>query len=95
MMVRKIIKANYFLYYVTRLNQLMLFAHLHLYIRLQVATQDHYKHDISMITLIKGHTIHQNIPVLTGKCPNCVILYIADHEKYKDIKVQKSDQTRD
>ena len=40
--------------------------------------------DIPMVTLIKGHTIHQDIPVLTGKCPNCATLYTADHERYKD-----------
>lgn len=42
------------------------------------------EHDIPMVTLIKGHTIHQDIPVLTGKCPNCATLYTADHERYKD-----------
>ena len=57
--------------------------------------QHTWEHDIPMVTLIKGHTIHQDIPVLTGKCPNCATLYTADHEKYKNIKVQKSDQTGD
>ena len=40
--------------------------------------------DIPMVTLIKGHTVHQNVPVLTGKCPNCETLYAADHERFKD-----------
>ena len=38
-----------------------------------------------MVTLIKRHTIHQDISVLTEKCPNCATLYTADHERYKDI----------
>ena len=40
--------------------------------------------DIPMVTLIKGHTVHQNVPVLTGKCPKCETLYAADHERFKD-----------
>ena len=38
------------------------------------------KRDIPMVALIKGHTLHQNVPVLTGKCPRCKTLYAADHE---------------
>jgi len=37
-----------------------------------------------MVTLIKGHTIHKNVPVLTGKCPRCATLYAADHERFED-----------
>jgi len=40
--------------------------------------------DIPMVTLIKGHTAHQNVPVLTGKCPRCKTLYAADHERFQD-----------
>ena len=40
--------------------------------------------DIPLVTLIKGHTVHQDIPVLTGKCPRCETLYAADHERFKD-----------
>ena len=40
--------------------------------------------DIPMVTLIKGQTVHQHVPVLTGKCPRCKTLYAADHERFKD-----------
>jgi len=40
--------------------------------------------DIPMVTLIKGQTVHQHVPVLTGKCPSCKTLYAADHERFKD-----------
>ena len=40
--------------------------------------------DIPLVTLIKGHTVHQNVPVLTGKCPRCKTLYAADHERFED-----------
>lgn len=36
--------------------------------------------DIPLVTLVKNHTIHENVPVLTGKCSNCTTLYSADHE---------------
>jgi hypothetical protein len=37
--------------------------------------------DIPHVTLIKGFTIYDNCPVLTGKCPDCRTLYSADHER--------------
>ena len=40
--------------------------------------------DIPLVTLIKGHTVHQNVPVLTEKCPRCKTLYAADHECFED-----------
>jgi len=36
--------------------------------------------DIPLVTLIKNNTIYKNVPVLTGRCPNCTTLYSADHE---------------
>ena len=41
-------------------------------------------HDIPMVTLIKGETVYQDVPVLTGKCTNCKTLYAADHERFED-----------
>jgi hypothetical protein len=41
--------------------------------------------DIPLVTLVKGHTIYEDIPVLTGKCNNCATLYLADHERFKDL----------
>ena len=38
--------------------------------------------DIPLVTLIKGTTIHHNVPVLTGKCPSCMTSYSADHERF-------------
>ena len=38
--------------------------------------------DIPLVTLIKGTTIHHNVPVLTGKCPSCMTSYFADHEHF-------------
>src|SRR6266511_1055379 len=43
-----------------------------------VQISDH--RDIALVTLIKGHTVHENVPVLTGKCNQCATLYLADHE---------------
>lgn len=40
--------------------------------------------DIPLVTLIKGQTVYQNVPVLTGKCPNCKTSYAADHERFED-----------
>ena len=37
-----------------------------------------------MVTLIKGQTVYQDVPVLTGKCTNCKTLYAADHERFED-----------
>jgi hypothetical protein len=34
-------KENYFLYHIVRLNQLMLFAPLHLHVKLKIVVQDH------------------------------------------------------
>jgi DNA-binding Xre family transcriptional regulator len=46
--------------------------------------QSTQERDIPMVALIKGHTVHQNVPVLTGKCPRCKTLYAADHEQFQD-----------
>jgi len=43
------------------------------------ATQER---DVPLVTLIKGHKICKNSPVLTGKCPGCDTLYSADHERF-------------
>jgi hypothetical protein len=40
--------------------------------------------DIPLVTLIKGQTVYQDVPVLTGKCTNCKTLYAADHERFED-----------
>jgi len=40
--------------------------------------------DIPLVTLIRGQTVYQDVPVLTGKCPNCKTLYAADHERFED-----------
>ena len=34
---------------------------------------------------MKNNTIHKNVPVLTGRCPNCTTLYNADHEHSPEI----------
>ena len=44
--------------------------------------QNTRERDIPLVTLIKGHKICKNSPVLTGKCPGCDILYSADHEHF-------------
>ena len=36
--------------------------------------------DIPRVTLIKGSTIHENVQVLTGKCPKYKTTYLADQE---------------
>ena len=36
--------------------------------------------DIPRATLIKGSSIYKNVQVLTGTCPICQTLYVADHE---------------
>ena len=41
--------------------------------------------DIPLVTLVKNNTIHKNVPVLTGRCPNCMTLYSADHERTPEI----------
>ena len=46
------------------------------------ATQDW---DIPLATLVKGHSIHKNVPVLTGKCSHCDTFYSADHEQFQDL----------
>ena len=48
-----------------------------------VQISDH--RDIALVTLIKGHTVHENVPVLTRKCNQCAILYLADHEQFQDL----------
>jgi hypothetical protein len=37
--------------------------------------------DIPKVTLIKGSKIFENAYVLTGKCPTCQTIYVADHER--------------
>jgi len=37
--------------------------------------------DIPLVTLIKGFTIYDECPVLTGKCTECNTMYHADHER--------------
>ena len=32
------------------------------------------------MTLLKGIAIHENVQVLTGYCPTCQTIYLADHE---------------
>ena len=36
--------------------------------------------DIPLVTCVKGHTVHKNVPVLTGHCHSCQTSYSADHE---------------
>jgi hypothetical protein len=40
--------------------------------------------DIPRATLIKGTSIHKNVQVLTGSCPICQTLYVADHERVRE-----------
>jgi hypothetical protein len=40
--------------------------------------------DIPHVKLIIGTTIHNEVPVLTGKCPICDTHYAADHERFLD-----------
>ena len=47
----------------------------------QSLTQGTKPCDIPKVTLIKGTTIHKNVPSLTGQCPKCSTLYSADHER--------------
>lgn len=46
--------------------------------------QSTLERDIPKATLIKGHIVHQDVPVLTGKCRKCGTLYLADHERFLD-----------
>lgn len=39
--------------------------------------------DIPKVVLIKGHSIVENVPVLTGYCRGCKTLYSADHERFE------------
>ena len=41
-------------------------------------------HDIPQARLIIGTTIHDRVPVLTGKCPLCDTHYSADRERFLD-----------
>ena len=34
--------------------------------------------DIPRVTLIKGSTIYEDVQVLTGRCPQCKTIYLAD-----------------
>ena len=40
--------------------------------------------DIPRTNLIIGTTTHNDVPVLTGKCPTCDTNYTADHERFLD-----------
>ena len=44
--------------------------------------------DIPRVTLIKGSTIYANVQVLTGHCPTCQTLYLADHEQVREQDMQ-------
>ena len=46
--------------------------------------------DIPKVTLIKGSKSYQNAHVLTGKCPTCQTLYLADHERAPDNNAEKT-----
>jgi hypothetical protein len=37
--------------------------------------------DVPMVRLIKNFTVHEQVPVLSGYCPECKTIYYADHEK--------------
>ena len=37
--------------------------------------------DIPMVTLIKNFRTYQNVPLLSGYCPDCQTTYYADHER--------------
>ena len=37
--------------------------------------------DVPLVTLIKGFEYFEDVPVLTGKCPDCKTVYHADHER--------------
>ena len=50
----------------------------------QSLLQDTRSRDIPLVTLIKGTTVYQNVPMLTEKCPFCKTSYTADHEWYKN-----------
>ncbi|KAF6750848.1 hypothetical protein DFP72DRAFT_851376 [Ephemerocybe angulata] len=39
---------------------------------------------IPHVTLIKGATVHKNAFVLHGKCRECLTIYYADHERFKE-----------
>ena len=41
--------------------------------------------DVPLVTCIKGHTVHKNVPVLTGQCKSCQTSYSADHEWFQDL----------
>jgi CxC5 like cysteine cluster associated with KDZ transposases len=40
--------------------------------------------DIPHTKLIIGTTVHNEVPVLTGRCPTCDTRYTADHERFLD-----------
>ena len=42
------------------------------------------KSDIPIVTLIKGTLIFRGVSVLTGQCKNCLTLYTAHLQSYKD-----------
>ncbi|KAF8219737.1 hypothetical protein L208DRAFT_1338113, partial [Tricholoma matsutake] len=51
----------------------------------QSLVQTTKQRDIPLVTLVKNNTIHKDVPVLTGRCPNCMTSYSADHERTPEI----------
>ena len=47
--------------------------------------------DIPKATLIKGSKIHEEVHVLSGKCPQCKTIYYADHETSAPIDKDSGD----
>ncbi|KDR80482.1 hypothetical protein GALMADRAFT_62174 [Galerina marginata CBS 339.88] len=43
--------------------------------------------DVPHVTLIKGHQICKDVPLLTGHCKSCDTLFLADHERFVDRSV--------
>ena len=50
-----------------------------------ISGSDNQQRDIPLVTLVKNNTIYKNVPVLSGRCPNCTTLYGADHEHSPEI----------
>ncbi|KAF8239830.1 hypothetical protein L208DRAFT_1559891, partial [Tricholoma matsutake] len=51
----------------------------------QSLVQTTKQRDIPLVTLVKNNTIHKDVPVLTGRCPNCMTSYSADHKRTPEI----------
>ena len=52
------------------------------------------KSDIPIVTLIKGTSIFKGVSVLTGQCTNCLTLYSAHLQSYKDDPQDKMNHDR-